>query len=213
MSAPEISRKQAWCKLAILIAEGMPDPREIIFITPYDPASEYTSWQLDIVVDDAATLWRWAERLVAEVQDPRLYEHAKRWHQTAVCANWHGYYLTVKTYNASVLGELDGGMAAVRAIADETSRAGDSDAAPEASAIATTQPGDTNLPRGGEEVAGPVEGAGPATASEWTPGAGLERLKREMPHIVADLTDDDMRKADEVIAAAWPIALVVEWEG
>lgn len=42
----------------------------------------------------------------------------------------------------------------------------------------------------------------PAGPPQWTPGAGWERLKREMPHIVVELTDDDMRKADEIIAAA-----------
>jgi hypothetical protein len=34
----------------------------------------------------------------------------------------------------------------------------------------------------------------------WTPGAGWERVKRTMPGMVPDLTDEDMRKADEIIA-------------
>jgi hypothetical protein len=42
----------------------------------------------------------------------------------------------------------------------------------------------------------------PAGPRSWTPGAGWERLKREMPHLVPDLTEDDLRKADEIIAAA-----------
>lgn len=38
---------------------------------------------------------------------------------------------------------------------------------------------------------------------EWTPGAGWERLKREMPHLIpAEISADDYRKADEIIAAA-----------
>ncbi|WP_433213161.1 hypothetical protein ACQP00_01465 [Dactylosporangium sp. CS-047395] len=37
------------------------------------------------------------------------------------------------------------------------------------------------------------EQAGPP---QWTPGAGWERLQRELPHLV------DYRKADELIAAA-----------
>jgi hypothetical protein len=42
----------------------------------------------------------------------------------------------------------------------------------------------------------------PAGPQSWTPGAGWERLKREMPHLVPELTDDDLRKADEIIARA-----------
>jgi hypothetical protein len=42
----------------------------------------------------------------------------------------------------------------------------------------------------------------PAGPRQWTPGAGWERLKREMPHLVPELTDEDMRKADEIIASA-----------
>jgi hypothetical protein len=41
----------------------------------------------------------------------------------------------------------------------------------------------------------------PAGPPQWTPGAGWERIKREMPHLVPELTDEDMRKADELIAA------------
>jgi hypothetical protein len=42
----------------------------------------------------------------------------------------------------------------------------------------------------------------PAGPRQWTPGAGWERLKREMPHLAPELTDEDFRKADEIIAAA-----------
>ncbi|WP_433054973.1 hypothetical protein [Dactylosporangium sp. CS-033363] len=37
---------------------------------------------------------------------------------------------------------------------------------------------------------------------QWTPGAGWERLKREMPHLVPELTDEDMRRAAAMHAAA-----------
>lgn len=70
------------------------------------------------------------------------------------------------------------------------------------------KPAPTDIPRGDEEVAGPAEGTGPATASpeqaEWSPGAGLARVRRELPGIVPELTDDDMRQADDIIAAGRP---------
>lgn len=158
---PQISRRQAWCKLAVLIADGMPDPRDVHFFAPPNP-------MLDIAVDDAAALWRWAEAFGAEVQDPRWYEQLGKWHQKAE-VDWHGYFVTLKTYNAAERGTAAaGGMAAVRAIADETSRAGDSEGAPEASAIATTQPGDNAL-LGVEEVAGPAGVTDPATAPDGEP--------------------------------------------
>ncbi|MEV8510794.1 hypothetical protein [Dactylosporangium sp. NPDC051484] len=42
----------------------------------------------------------------------------------------------------------------------------------------------------------------PAGPPQWTPGAGWERLKREMPQLAPELTDEDLRIADEIIAAA-----------
>jgi hypothetical protein len=42
----------------------------------------------------------------------------------------------------------------------------------------------------------------PAGPPQWTPGAGLKRLKREAPHLIPDVTDEDVRRADEIIAAA-----------
>ncbi|MGI5179516.1 hypothetical protein ACQEVZ_24615 [Dactylosporangium sp. CA-152071] len=42
----------------------------------------------------------------------------------------------------------------------------------------------------------------PAGPPQWTPGAGLERLKREAPHLIPEVTDEDIRRADEIIAAA-----------
>ncbi|GAA1550752.1 hypothetical protein GCM10009827_084260 [Dactylosporangium maewongense] len=41
----------------------------------------------------------------------------------------------------------------------------------------------------------------PAGPPQWTPGAGWARIKREMPDLAPDLTDEDLRKADELIAA------------
>jgi hypothetical protein len=42
----------------------------------------------------------------------------------------------------------------------------------------------------------------PAGPREWTPGAGVERLRREMPHLIpAQISEDDRRRAEEIIAA------------
>ncbi|MEV6929450.1 hypothetical protein AB0M46_33840 [Dactylosporangium sp. NPDC051485] len=42
----------------------------------------------------------------------------------------------------------------------------------------------------------------PAGPREWKPGAGWERAKREIPQYVPELTDEDMRRAAEIHAAA-----------
>ena len=42
----------------------------------------------------------------------------------------------------------------------------------------------------------------PAGPPRWTPGAGWARLQREMPHLAPDLTEEDFRVADALIAAA-----------
>ncbi|MFI5916188.1 hypothetical protein [Dactylosporangium sp. NPDC051541] len=42
----------------------------------------------------------------------------------------------------------------------------------------------------------------PAGPRPWVPGAGWARLRRELPHLVPELTDDDLRKADELSAEA-----------
>jgi hypothetical protein len=42
----------------------------------------------------------------------------------------------------------------------------------------------------------------PAGPRQWTPGAGVERLRREMPHLVpSEITDEDRARAEEIIAA------------
>lgn len=41
-----------------------------------------------------------------------------------------------------------------------------------------------------------------AARGQWTPGAGVERIKREMPHLIpAEISEEDQRRADEIIAA------------
>jgi hypothetical protein len=56
------------------------------------------------------------------------------------------------------------------------------------------------------QPAGPRPGTpGPTQPTEprpWTPGAGWERIKREMPHLIPpEISDDDLRRVDEILAA------------
>jgi hypothetical protein len=110
---PEITRKQAWCKLAMLIAEGLPEPERIQFFRPTQ------HWNgLDVVVTDTSALWRWAARLgVTLDEQPRWYLNVNSWYHEAA-GMWHGYDLTVKTYDAATLGEPASDMKAVRALAE-----------------------------------------------------------------------------------------------
>ena len=42
----------------------------------------------------------------------------------------------------------------------------------------------------------------PAGPRHWTPGAGVERLRREMPHLIpAEITAEDRFRAEEIIDA------------
>jgi hypothetical protein len=52
------------------------------------------------------------------------------------------------------------------------------------------------------EAEAPILASELAEQQQWTPGAGWERLKREAPDLVPELTDEDMRRADAIIAAA-----------
>lgn len=43
----------------------------------------------------------------------------------------------------------------------------------------------------------------PAGPPQWTPGAGVERMRREAPHLIpAHVSDEAIRRADEIIALA-----------
>lgn len=42
----------------------------------------------------------------------------------------------------------------------------------------------------------------PAGPREWTPGAGVERLRREAPHLIpAEISAEDRARAEEILAA------------
>jgi hypothetical protein len=92
VTTPEISRKQTWCKLAVLIAEGLPDPKEIDFHA--DGSSIY------IQLNTAEAVAAWAERLALRVNTPILADDT--WiHGASSVANrdgWHGWYVSLTAY-------------------------------------------------------------------------------------------------------------------
>lgn len=120
-----ISQQQAWCKLAIAIAEGPEQhaPRAIDFYPADEEKYPGLPPAIDITVDSASALWWWADRLGCTIDDPRPHGNTGRWHQVARTAyqgpHWHGCQVTVKTYDASTLGEPVDSMAAVRALAEQ----------------------------------------------------------------------------------------------
>jgi hypothetical protein len=46
---------------------------------------------------------------------------------------------------------------------------------------------------------------------EWTPGKGLERIRAEMPGLIPEVTDEDLAKADALIAAAPKPSETLTW--
>jgi hypothetical protein len=41
----------------------------------------------------------------------------------------------------------------------------------------------------------------PSVREPWTPGAGWARLQREHPELIPEVTEEDLRRADEILAA------------
>jgi hypothetical protein len=89
---PEISRRQAWFRLAVLIADGLPEPREISFHV--DSSSIYVQF------DTAAALKAWARKLRMRVDTPFKAPHGDWIHSasTASAARWFGYYVSLSAY-------------------------------------------------------------------------------------------------------------------
>jgi hypothetical protein len=165
-----ISRESAWREFGQLIVDGaLPDPERIAF-------------QLDLVsvaFDNAGDLFAWAEYLGAKVDGSgvNFSDNSGVWLMSAHAWGWHGWTVQLWTSNASELhrpksfagegGEVADpveGAGSATAPVEETSRTGDTDAAPEASAVATTQPGNAAVP------APVVTGDGAAvTPDVWVP--------------------------------------------
>lgn len=88
MSTPEITRKQAWMKLAVLIADGLPDPNQVRF----HPAGEI----LSIELDTASALAAWARAIGATVDTPHTGS-SERWIHPAH-GKWQGFSVALVAY-------------------------------------------------------------------------------------------------------------------
>lgn len=110
----KISRTQAWCRLAVLIAEGLPAPKGISF-HPDIPT-------ISVSFQDEDTLHVWAERFELTL-DPRIYDdgfiiiggHGPR-------EAWHGYTISANHYRRgerpAAAESVTEDMTAVREIAE-----------------------------------------------------------------------------------------------
>jgi hypothetical protein len=87
-----ISRTQAWCKLAVLIAEGLPAPRDIRIVAE-------GAMIADITVDSLSDLHAWAYALGALFDEP--FVNGGRVLHEATVRSWHGYYLGLKFHDRS----------------------------------------------------------------------------------------------------------------
>lgn len=162
MSTPTITRRTAWARLIVAMAEGLPDPQEIDFHTAGD--------MIFIKVDSVEALAEWAKYFDAALAPPHKSHEPGKWiHKANTSHNpgWYGYWVDVTAYVPGPAGArpVAENLSAVRALANETTRAGDPDLAPEVPAVATAQPGDSFTPAG-EEVADPTGVSGSATAPE-----------------------------------------------
>jgi len=87
MSTPEISRKQAWMKLAVLIADGLPQPQSIGF----NPRSE----DLCSIFFDAnePAFTAWCQALGGKRSADSASNDGTEWLHTGYVWNWHGWTL------------------------------------------------------------------------------------------------------------------------
>lgn len=110
---PEISRKQAWCKLAMLIAEGLPDPQDISF----NPLAKTS---LTIRVDDLPSFESWIAALNLGIVHPQVLANDETLVLHDAWDYWHGWHTRVScTMPALDTEPITGGMDGVRAIAAE----------------------------------------------------------------------------------------------
>jgi hypothetical protein len=113
---PEISRKQAWCKLAILIAESLPEPESIKF----HPSGDSIYFQFTT----AEALTAWAEHFGLKNYTPLL--SGETWIHTASSVSmpngWHGWYVSLTAYTPAdpEPDPIDEDMSAVRAAAADS---------------------------------------------------------------------------------------------
>lgn len=115
-----ISRRQAWCKVAVMIADGLETPTALRFHGDRED-SDRTNDKGPIMgmsVESAEALNAWAAALSLGVEAPTLSKHGTRWIHTAY-GTWCGYHASVAAY-VSAVGEVAAveGMAKVRAVAE-----------------------------------------------------------------------------------------------
>lgn len=80
-----ISRTQAWCKLVVLIADGLPAPKEI----------RVSDRVVSITLDDLAGFDRWMKHFNARLDQP--FRGAGRTLHEAL-TDWEGYLLSLKAH-------------------------------------------------------------------------------------------------------------------
>lgn len=93
----KITRRQAWMKLAVLIADGLPDPKQIDFHAD----GEGIYFQLST----HAALTAWAEHFAMREYAPNRTEdgtwiHSASSHSahSAEMSNWHGWHVSLTAY-------------------------------------------------------------------------------------------------------------------
>lgn len=94
MGAPEISRRQAWMKLAVLIADGLPEPKEINFPGRTQPDTIHMQF------DTAEALSVWADELKVTKHTPHQDRDGDWIHtaSTVMGERWHGWYISLAAY-------------------------------------------------------------------------------------------------------------------
>jgi hypothetical protein len=108
-----ISRAQAWCKLAVFVAEGAPVPRTQDFSTDSTIEGLHISFH---AVDDVV---RWASLLGAKIMAPHAIVNLFTIVHTAYAEDWFGHEVFLTCYvDASPVELVDVDMSAVRAVAE-----------------------------------------------------------------------------------------------
>jgi hypothetical protein len=112
MTEPTISRKQAWCKLAVLIADGLPEPSAISF-----GGGDHNL--VTVTLDFADDLFTWADRLGVTLSGPTYSAEPGKWLNNGYNWAWHGHALSLWCSNASSMRQSAPveSMAAVRELA------------------------------------------------------------------------------------------------
>lgn len=109
---PDISRRQAWMKLAVLIADGLPDPHEIRFHADGDG--------ITVLFDSDTPMRAWMEPLgIASLDRPITSRDGDRWIHGGSTFGWHGWYVRISaTTPVDPAEEIADDVGKVRELAD-----------------------------------------------------------------------------------------------